>query len=64
MFRDLTETLTFPVWALLAKLHSEEKTEAVCSECAQDRHYDCTDEAIDSDDAIGPCMCRHQVHLK
>jgi len=40
MIRDLTETLTFPMWAWLAKMHSEDKTD-----CA---------EADDSDYAIDP----------
>ena len=49
MIRDLPETLTYPLWALLAKMHSEDKTEAVCPECAQDKHHHCTGAAIDSD---------------
>ena len=64
MIRALTETLTFPLWTVLAKLHSEDKTEAVCAECALGKHHDCTGAAIDSDDAIGPCMCRHSGHSK
>lgn len=39
MIRDLTESLTYPLWALLAKMHSEDKTD-----CAK---------AIDADNAIG-----------
>ena len=50
MIRDLTEALTFPLWTLLAKMHSEDKTD-----CA---------EAIDDDYAIGPTRVDTQGQVR